>query len=185
VVSATAIRLFRLVMLLYPREFRRRYGDQMVQVMIDQHCHQARRTSGVLLHETFDAVRAAPRMRWESPMKRTVILVVAVTVAIAAAVVAKMVLVPLGLVAVGGWFLWGRPAQPIASATLSRRWMRWLIAGALAVGAAVAIPAIDGGELNELWWTVMAVALLGGIGLVVTGVVLAANNRAHRVAPKH
>ena len=57
-VSATAIRLFRLVMWLYPWEFRRRYGDQMVQVMIDQHRHEARRTSGVLLHETFDAVRA-------------------------------------------------------------------------------------------------------------------------------
>jgi hypothetical protein len=185
VVSATAIRLFRLVMLLYPREFRRRYGDQMVQGMIDQHRHQARRTSSVLLHETFDAVRAAPRMRWESPMNRTVILVVAVTVAIAAAVVAKVVLLPLGLVAAGCWFLWGRQAQPIASATSSRRWLRWLTAGALAIGAAVAIPAIDGGELNELWWTVMAVALLGGIGLAVTGVVLAASDRAHRVAPKH
>ena len=118
-------------------------------------------------------------------MTGPVILVVAVTVAIAAAVVAKVVLVPLGLVALAGWFLWARRARPIVSATSSRRWLRWLLAGALAIGAAVAIPAIDGGELDELWWTVMAVSLLGGIGLAVTGVVLVASDRAHRVAPKH
>ncbi len=58
--SATAIRLYRLVLLLYPGEFRHRYGDEMVRLMIDQHRHQARRMSGVLLHETFDAVRTAP-----------------------------------------------------------------------------------------------------------------------------
>ncbi len=57
--------------------------------------------------------------------------------------------------------------------------------GVLAIIAAVAIPAIDGGELNELWWTVMAIALLGGIGMAITGVILAASDRAHRTAPRH
>jgi hypothetical protein len=31
-VSAAAIRVYRLVLLLYPAEFRRRYGDEMVQL---------------------------------------------------------------------------------------------------------------------------------------------------------
>ena len=53
-------------------------------------------------------------------------------------------------------------------------------AGGLAIVAAVAIPAVDGGELNGFWWTVMAVALLSGIGMAVTAVILAASDRAHR-----
>jgi hypothetical protein len=100
-VTAAAIRVYRLMLLLHPAEFRRSYGDDMV-------------------------------------------------------------------------------AQPIASASSSRRWMRWMRAGGLAIVAAVAIPAIDGGELNEVWWTVTAIALLSGIGMAVTAVVLAASDRAHR-----
>ena len=46
----------------------------------------------------------------------------------------------------------------------------------------VAIPAIDGGELSELWWTVMAATPLGGIGMAITGVILAASDRANRLA---
>ena len=118
-------------------------------------------------------------------MNRTVILAVVGTVAIAAAVVAQVMLVPLGLLAVAGWFLWGRQAQPIATASSSRHWMRWMVAGVLAIAGAVAIPAIDGGELNAVWWTVTMVALLGGIGMAITAVVLAASNRAHRLASPH
>jgi cytochrome bd-type quinol oxidase subunit 2 len=113
-------------------------------------------------------------------MNRTVIVAVAGTVATAAALVAKVALVPLTLVAGAAWFFWGRRAHPIASASSSRRWLRWMLAGGLAIVAAAAIPAIDGGELNQLWWTVTAVALLSGIGMAATAVVLAASDRAHR-----
>src|SRR5262245_5677593 len=41
----------------------------MVQLLIDQHLHDRRPASWVLLHETFDALPTAPRLRWESPMK--------------------------------------------------------------------------------------------------------------------
>jgi hypothetical protein len=93
-VSAAAIRVYRLMLSLYLAEFRRRYGDDMVPFMIDRQRHKARRTSLILLDETDDAVRAAPRMRWESPMNRTVIVAAAGTVAIAAALVAWVALVP-------------------------------------------------------------------------------------------
>jgi hypothetical protein len=182
VVSAVGVRLYRLVMLLYPAEFRRRYGNDMVQLLIDRQLHDGRPASSVLLHETFDAVRAAPRLRWESPMNRTVILVVAATAAITAVVVAKVMLLPLGLLAIAAWLLWGRQLQPIASASSSRHWMRWMLAAALAIVVAIAIPAIDGGELNEVWWTVAAIALVAGIAMAITAVVLAANDRAHRLA---
>ena len=176
------MRLYRLLLLLYPAEFRRRYGDEMIQLLIDRQLHEQRTTSLALLHETVDAVRTAPRMRWESPMNRTVIIVVAATLAIAAAIVAKVVLLPLALLAIAAWFMWGRRARPIASAASSRHWMRWMLGGALAIIVAVAIPTIDGGELNEFWWTIAAVALLGGIAMAVTALVLAASGRAHRLA---
>lgn len=67
--SVVGVRVFRLVLLLYPAEFRRRYGDDMVQLMIDQQRHDRRPVSLVLMDEAIDAARTAPRMRWESPMK--------------------------------------------------------------------------------------------------------------------
>jgi hypothetical protein len=67
--SVTGIRAFRLVLRLYPAEYRREYGEDMVQLFIDQQLHDRRPASALFLHETFDAVRTALRMRLESPMK--------------------------------------------------------------------------------------------------------------------
>jgi hypothetical protein len=179
-VSGAAVRLYGLVLLLYPADFRRRYQDEMVQLMIDRHRHDARRQSLVLFEELYDALRAAPRLRWESPMNRTVILVAAGTIAIAVALVAKVVLLPLGALAAVAWLAWGRRMQPIAPRSSSHHWMRWMVAGPLAICVGVAIPAIDGGELDQVWWTAMAIALLSGIGMTVAGLVLATSDRAHR-----
>jgi len=49
----------------------------------------------------------------------------------------------------------------------------WLPAGITALAVALAIPAIDGGELSEGWWMVMAVAGVAGIGLVVAAALAA------------
>ena len=184
--SPTALRLYRLLLVLYPAEFRRRYGDEMIQLVIDRHRHEQHSTSSVLLHEAIDAVRTAPRMRWESPMNRTVITIVAATLAVAAAIVANGLLLPLGLAAIAAWFAWGRPPRPIESAVPSRHWVRWLAGGASAVAVALAIPAVDGGELSGFWWTIAAVALLSGIAMTVTALVLATGHRAQGLAsPQH
>lgn len=182
--NTVGVRLYRLVMLLYPAEFRRRYGAEMVQLLIDRQRLEGRHAPAVLLHETFDAVRAAPRMRWECPMNRTVIVVVAGTAAITAAIVAKVVLLPLGLLAIAAWLAWGRGSRAIASASSSHHWMRWMLASVLAIGVAVAVLAIDGrdGELDELWWTMMAISMVAGIAMAITAVVLAVSGRAHRLA---
>jgi hypothetical protein len=185
VVSAIAVRLYRLMLFAYPSQFRRGFGAEMVGLLIDRRRHEARSEWRILLDETVDAAHAAPRMRWESPMNRIVILAAVGTVAIAAILVAQLALIPLAVLGLAAWYAWGRPLQPIAPAAASRRWVTWLIAGGVAVAVAVAIPAIDGGELNALWWTVMMLTLLGGIGMAITGALLAVNGRAHRLASPH
>jgi hypothetical protein len=184
-VSAIAIRLHRLLLLAYPAQFRRDFGAEMVRLLIDRRRHEARPQWRILLRETVDAAHAAPRMRWESPMNRIVILAVVGTVAIAAILVAQLALIPLAVLGLAAWFAWGRPLQPIAPAADSRRWVTWLIAGGVAIAIAITIPAIDGGELNALWWTVMMLTLLAGIGMAITGALLAASDRAHRLASPH
>lgn len=176
-----AIRVYRIVLLAYPSQFRRRFSDEMVQLLIDRGRHDRRSEWRILLDETFDAARAAPRMRWESPMNRTIILAILGAAAIVAALVAQLALVPIAVVGLGGWFAWGRPLQPIAPAS-SRRWMTWLIAGGVAIAIAIAIPAIDGGELNQFWWTVMMLTLLAGLGMAITAGSLAAGGRTRRAA---
>jgi hypothetical protein len=185
VVSAIAVRLYRLVLLAYPAQFRRGFGAEMVRLLIDRRRHEAYSEWRILLDETVDAAHAAPRMRWESPMNRIVILAVVGTVAVAAILVAQLALIPLAVLGLAAWFAWGRPLQPIAPAVASRRWVTWLTTGGMAFAVAIAIPAIDGGELNALWWTVMMLTLLGGIGMAITGALLAVNGRAHRLASPH
>jgi hypothetical protein len=181
-VTAASIRLYRLVLFMYPTEFRRRYRDEMIQLLLDRQRHEQRPPALTLIHETIDAVRTAPRMRWESPMNRTVIIIVTATLAIAAAIAAQVLLIPIALAALAAWLIWGRQPRSVESATQSRHPMRWLLAGGSAIVIAIAIPAIDGGELNGFWWTVMASALLGGIGMTVTAVIMATHDRSHRLA---
>jgi hypothetical protein len=182
-VRPTAIRLYRLLLLAYPAEFRRHYRAEMIQLMIDERRHGTRPTWRILLRETFDAARTAPQMRWESTMNRVVIIAVVATVAVAALLTrGALALIPLAIIALAAWLLWGRRLEPIAPAPSSRRWARWLAAGGAAIATGIAIPQIDGGELNALWWTVMAVALLGGIAMAVIGILLAVSDRAHRLA---
>ena len=183
--SAVAIRLYRLVLFAYPSQFRRGFGAEMVRLLNDRRRHEACSQWRILLQETVDAAHAAPRMRWESPMNRVVILAVAGTATIAAILVAQLALIPLAVLGLGAWFAWGRPLQPIAPAAAARRGVTWLITGGVAIAIAVAIPAIDGGELSAFWWTVMTLALLGGVGMTITGALLAASGRAHRLASPH
>ena len=115
-------------------------------------------------------------------MNRFVIVVVTTTIAVAAALTAKVMLLPLGLVVLGAWMAWGRQPHTAARGAAARRWPIWLAAGALAIAAAVAIPAIDGGELNGFWWMVMAMSLLAGIAMTVAAVMLAISGHS-QLAP--
>jgi branched-subunit amino acid permease len=66
---------------------------------------------------------------------------------------------------------------------MSRPAYWWLGAGLAALAGAIIIPAIDGGELSEAWWSVMAGLFLTGIGLLITGVVKISSRRTGRATP--
>lgn len=181
--SPAARRLYRMVLFAYPAPFRREYGREMEQLVIDRHRDDREAEGWVVLREIVDAARSAPRMRWETPMNRVVIISGAATVAVAWLVAGgPLAFIPVAATAVAAWFLWGRQPQPIAPARTSRHKRAWLVAGGLSIATGVAIPQIDGGELSALWWAVMAVALLGGVAMVVAGVLLAMSERGHRLA---
>ena len=72
-------RVFQLMLLVYPREFRREYGFHMSQVFRD--CQRAEiRTGGTLrvgrlwLHAFFDLARTAPREHWDNLLKDKLIM---------------------------------------------------------------------------------------------------------------
>lgn len=177
--NRVALAVYKVVLFAYPSEFRHAYGAAMVQSLVDRHRHDGVRLMPLIAGEVVDAARAAPRMRWESPMNRIIILITGATVAAAVALaVSPWALIPIAgaVCAVGSWSLrQGQPIRPTTSG--SRRGLAWLVAGAAGVGVAVAIPAIDGGELSEAWWTIFALSLLGGIAMMVIGLIHALNNR--------
>lgn len=177
--NRVALAVYKAVLYAYPSEFRHAYGDAMYQSLVDRHRHDGVGVVPLIVSEIVDAARAAPRMRWESPMNRIIILVTVATVAAAVALAASpWALIPIAAaVFATGWWMsrQGRPIQPTTSG--SRRRLAWLVTGAACVGVAFAIPAIDGGELNGLWWTTFAFSLLGGITVMVIGLIQTLNNR--------
>jgi hypothetical protein len=180
-VNRSAIRLYGLVLYAYPAEFREEYANVMVQTLLDRHKFEAVPPWRLVWREVFDAARVAPQMRWESPMNRIIIIAVLATVAVAATgAVGPVVLIPIAAVALAVSLWWSSQNRPVAAAAGSRRGLWWLAAGVAGIGTGIAIPAIDGGELNGFWWTVMAVSLLAGIAMTVAGVVIAINDRSHQ-----
>ena len=176
--SPLARRMYRLVLRAYPKEFRRSYGEAMLQTVIDRHRYDGWSWPQLMAREFFDATRVAPLMRWESPMNRVVIIGSAAAVALLAAVaISPVALVPLAVLVIAAVLWWARQDRPIGSAGPARRWSRWLSAGVVTLAAGVAIPAIDGGELGEGWWAVFALAVLTGTAMTLTGVFLALNQQ--------
>lgn len=134
------------------------------------HHHDGVALMALIVREVVDAARVAPRMRWECPMNRIVMLIFTATgMAAVALAVSPLAKIPKAGVASAVGFWWSRRAKPIGpKASGSRRGFAWLVAGT-SVGVAFAIPAIDGGELGEVWWSIFALFRLGGIAKVVIG----------------
>jgi hypothetical protein len=181
-VTRVGLALYKAVLRLYPSEFRHRYSNAMVQSLVDRHRHDRMRLSTLIVREVVDAARVASRMRWESHVNRTIILITGTTVAAAIALaVSPWLLIPIAsaVFAFGSWASrQGRSVRP--STAGSARGVAWLLAGVVSVVTAIAIPAIDGGELSEPWWTVFALCLIGGIAMMVFGAVRALQRVAAR-----
>ena len=100
------------------------------------------------------------------------VLVASGLAALAAGPIALAAVIAAGAAA----FVRMRGAQPsVDGAATRRRGSRWLVGSAAAIAGAVAIPAVDGGELNQPWWSAMAAMVIAvvvfaaiGAGLVFT-----------------
>ena len=123
-------RTLQLVLRAYPAEFRRSYGDAVLQTVADRHDHEGVSWTRILAPEFLDATRVAPLMRWESPMNRIVIVVLAAAVVgFVAVAVSPATLIPLAVVmiaAVAWWARQNRPfdAQPAGAPLVRMAWGR-------------------------------------------------------------
>ena len=183
--SDAGLSLYRLVLRCYPKDFRRDYGTQMIQLFLDRRCHSRASTTQILTREVSDAAITAAAMRWEKPMTKVVWIAVAMAVTIAAAVVGgPLTFAPLiAAVAVVG-FVAMRRARANRPIDQARRWWAWTAAGALAIAPGVAILATSDDELSELLWSLMALSIMAGLVLLVVGVSLAVS-RPGSALPKH
>jgi hypothetical protein len=167
-VSDLPLRLYRTSLHAYPPAFRREYGPVLLQNVMDQRRIEGTPLWRVAIREIADVAATAPRMRGESPMTRFVAAVGTLTVC----VVAAIAIGPLAVLAVLGaaallWFGSVRAAPTAEGAARAGSSSRWLIGGLAALAGAIAIPLIDGGELNAMLWSVMAVLGVAGVALLV------------------
>jgi hypothetical protein len=178
VTSTSGTRLYRLALHLYPPSFRAGYEDALLQAALDRHTVEGVALWRVLSSEIVNVGLTAPRMRLESPMTRTIAAIALATVgAVGALVGGPAVLLVVAALATALWFAVYRHDRPVAPSGRSSR--PFAVAGAVALALAVAIPAVDGGELDQLWWSVMAACALAGIVLLATSLVLAVGRPSH------
>ena len=184
--NAFARRLYRFVLRMYPREFRGEFGDDMVQTFVDRHRYERRSSFGLLAGELVDAALVAPTMRWENPMNRILWLAsgpAAIVLVLALVGAGPIVVVPLlGVVVALFVVARGRDRFDVP-VDAPRRAGMWAVGGALAIAVGVAIPAIDGGELNAFWWSAMALSLLAGMVLLTTALLLVVARHTPRSEP--
>jgi hypothetical protein len=164
-------RAYRVLLHLYPRQFHREYGDDMVLLLEDQLRDEA--TARVVGRAVLDLLVTVPTRHLEARMNRTpTIALVVAFAAIAAAL--TVVGGPVGLA--GGVALFAlavvtyRRNRPVVSAA-DGRWWKLLAAGAALLVALVVVTTITG-ELPSGGWFVVMVAMLTSFGLIGTGIVL-------------
>jgi hypothetical protein len=180
VTSRRSATVYGALVRLYPRSFRDEYGSDLVQdfraLAADRGIAEAWRRSAI------DLLVTVPRYRLETAMpaqKSTTVLRGSIVALASAGVVSVVVGLRPGVI-----FLAVAIALAVGQRSTLARSMRdpdevrarariripmTVPAGAIALAAAVFIPAIDGGELDEAWWTVMAACGLVGVGLLVAG----------------
>lgn len=177
--------LAQLVLLAYPRTFRRDYGAEWHRTVRDMRIHGREGALRVGLALTVEALTTGIHMRWENLMTstRTGLSILAAGVAVAALVVGSpaIAMLDVAIVALIGLQFAGQdhPITP-SDPSLTRRWYLWLASAAGTSLIGFAVVAIDGdGELTTASWTTWiaswaAAAVLGmvGICLAVTRLVM-------------
>lgn len=189
--SVESARVYRRFVRLYPRWFRDEFSTDLVQHFAD--LADDRGVRAAWSRSAIDLLVTVPRYRLETFMptrQSTAALQVMIVLLGAAGVVSALAGFLPGIVllavavalAVGQRTRLAR-AMREPEADRGRRRFPWLPAGAVALALAVAIPLIDGGELSEAWWTVMAAFGLLGIGLVARGLLGLFTDRVEVASP--
>jgi lysylphosphatidylglycerol synthetase-like protein (DUF2156 family) len=171
VMTRFTVAAVRVALLACPRTFRSEYGDAVVRNVLDRRRHGHEPAWRIVCGEVFDTIASAITMRKESAMSRLVLAVIAVTVSVVAALAAGPVaLAAVAVAAVAVYLGSAHRGASIDRVAHVRGAIPWFAAGAVAIAAAVAIPAVDGGELSAPWWSAMAALILIGVGAGVAGV---------------
>jgi hypothetical protein len=168
---------YRALLHLYPREFRREFGDDMVALLREQRADEG--AVRVLGRAVLDLLVTVPTTHMEARMSRasTPILVV---VLVALGVVFAVAGGPFGLVAAVAAFAvaavtWRR-SQPIAARAGDGRWWKFL-AGRVGLLVALVVVTTITGELPDGGWFVAMTAMFTSFVLIATGVVLGIASR--------
>lgn len=167
---------YRLALHLYPRAFRRAYGDDMAALFAAQ-----RRDEGaarVVARAAVDLLATVPTQHLEAHMTRTstTAAVVALT---ACGVVLAVVGGAVGVIAAAAAFgvaalIWSRGRPVGADATA--RWWKLLLGGAALLGALIAATTATG-ELPAVGWLLAMALGLASLLLMGTGIVLGVSSR--------
>jgi hypothetical protein len=162
---------YRAALRLYPRAFRREYGDDMVALLQEQLREEnAARVTG---RAVLDLLTSVPLSHWEAHVSRssnTALTVVLVAIGAVLFIVGQ----PLGLFAALAAFatailLWRR-GRPIA-VDATGRWWKVLLGGITLLTTLIVVTTITG-ELPEGAWFVAMVTLLTSVLMIVSGIVL-------------
>lgn len=174
----------RLVLLAYPRSFRRDFGDDLVQSVADMRRHGGMSRLALFGRVGIDVVRTAPRMRLESLMKNHKPLAVAAVLSIglfAALVGSPSFYLMIACLAVVLVLVARTGDRPITGdPTRTAHWYRWVGAGAASFAVGLIAAMIDGPNFSEFGWTVWALSWAAAIVLAVYGLVLASTRYLHR-----
>lgn len=165
------MKIYRAVLHLYPRRFRRDYGDDMVAMVQDQLRDES--TARVVGRTALDLFVSVPTRHLEALMPRsttTPLVVTFVAVATAFTVFGGALgllgaMASLALAAV----VWRR-GRPVVGPRDSR-WWKLLLAGFGLLGALIVVTTITG-ELPHGGWYIAMATMLTSFALIGTGAVL-------------
>jgi len=165
------VRLYRAALHLYPRRFRREYGDDMLALLADQLRDES--SLRVVGRTALDLLVTVPTRHLEAHMQRSTTTPLVITfVAVATAflvfggpfgLIAAVALLALAAV------LWRRN-RPVIAAHDSR-WWRLLLAGVTLLAALVVVTTITG-ELPDGGWFIAMITMFTSFALIGAGVVL-------------
>jgi hypothetical protein len=165
------VRVYRALLHLYPRWFRREYGDDMVALL----GHQVRDENVVRVaaRTAIDLALTIPARHLEAHVRRTpttALVITFVTIATALAVVGGPGGVAGAAVLLGLAVLTWRRSRPVVDA-VDGRWWKLLLAGVTLLATVVVVTTITG-ELPDGGWLVAMASLLTSFGLIGAGIVL-------------